>query len=139
MNKVWLIGNLTRDPELTETPNGVSVCKFDIAVNRNYTNGDGERQTDFFHITAWRGLGESVARYCAKGSKVAVTGSVQMRQWEDNKGNKRDTVDIIAQEVEFLTQFSKNKEEDFYEKPVTNQKPKQQRMEVFDDDGDIPF
>lgn len=138
MNKVWLIGNLTRDPELTETPNGVSVCRFDIAVNRNYTNGDGERQTDFFHITAWRGLAESVARYCAKGSKVAVSGSVQMRQWEDNKGNKRDTVDIIAQDVEFLSKTVQREEVDAYD-ATPRQKPKQQRMEVFDDDGDIPF
>lgn len=138
MNKVWLIGNLTRDPELTETPNGVSVCRFDIAVNRNYTSGDGERQTDFFHVTAWRGLGESVARYCAKGSKVSVSGSVQMRQWEDNKGNKRDTVDIIAQEVEFLSKAAQREEENPYD-PTPKQRPKKRQLEVFDDDGDIPF
>lgn len=141
MNKVWLIGNLTRDPELTETPNGVSVCRFDIAVNRNYTNGDGERQTDFFHITAWRGLAESVARYCAKGSKVAVTGSVQMRTYEDNSGQKRTAVDVIAQDVEFLSKPAQQREDgDPYDQtPQKKSKPKQQRMEVFDDDGDIPF
>lgn len=79
MNKVFLIGNLTRDSELSETPSGVSVCRFSIAVNRNYTNSDGERQTDYFNVTAWRGLGESVARFCNKGNKVAVTGNVQIR------------------------------------------------------------
>ena len=62
MNKVFLIGNLTRDPELTETSGGVSVCHFSIAVNRNYTSGDGERQTDFFNVTAWRGLADTVSR-----------------------------------------------------------------------------
>ena len=62
MNKVFLIGNLTRDPELSETPSGVAVCHFSIAVNRNYSSGDGERQTDFFNCVAWRGLGETIAR-----------------------------------------------------------------------------
>ena len=75
MNKVFLIGNLTRDPELTETSSGVAICRFSIAVNRNYTTG-GERQTDFFNCTAWRGLGENVAKYAKKGNKVAVNGSI---------------------------------------------------------------
>ena len=61
MNKVFLIGNLTRDPELTETTSGVSICRFSIAVNRNYSGADGERKTDFFNCTAWRGLGETSA------------------------------------------------------------------------------
>lgn len=103
MNKVILIGNLTRDPELNETASGVSVCRFSIAVNRAYTNGEGERQTDFFNCTAWRGVAENVAKYCKKGNKIAVTGSVQMRTWEDNDGNKHQGVDVIAQDVEFLT------------------------------------
>ena len=103
MNKVFLIGNLTRDPELTETPSGVPVCRFSIAVNRNYASQDGERQTDFFNITAWRAMGETIARYTKKGNKVAVVGSIQMRNYEDNQGVKRTAVDIIAQDVEFLT------------------------------------
>ena len=63
MNKVWLIGNLTKDPELTETPNGVAVCKFSIAVSRDYSSSDGTRETDFFNITVWRGRAESCGRY----------------------------------------------------------------------------
>lgn len=90
MNKVFLIGNLTRDPDLTETPNGISVCHFTVAVTRNYTSGESARKTDFFNCVAWRSLGENVARYCVKGSKLAVSGSVELRQYEDNKGNKRD-------------------------------------------------
>ena len=70
MNKVFLIGNLTRDPELSETPSGVAVCHFSIAVNRNYSSGDGERQTDFFNCVAWRGLGETIARYTKKGKRL---------------------------------------------------------------------
>lgn len=108
MNKVILTGNLTRDPELSETSNGTSVCKFSIAVNRAYTNVDGERQTDFFNITAWRGLWESVAKYTTKGSKVSVSGSIQIRQYEGNDGVKRNAVDIIAQEVEFLNSGARN-------------------------------
>lgn len=70
MNKVFLIGNLTRDPELTETPSGVAVCHFAIAVNRNYSSQDGERQTDFFNCTAWRATAETVARYTKKATKL---------------------------------------------------------------------
>ncbi len=76
MNKIFLIGNLTRDPELSETANGIKHCRFSIAVNRNYSGADGERKTDYFNCTAWRGLGETVARYAKKGNKVAVCGSV---------------------------------------------------------------
>ena len=93
MNKVFLIGNLTRDPELTETNGGVSVCHFAIAVNRSYTSQDGERQTDFFNVTAWRGLADTVARYVKKGSKVAVSGSIQIRNYEDNQGQRRTAED----------------------------------------------
>ena len=68
MNKVFLIGNLTRDPEFRETPSGVPMCRFSIAVNRNYKNADGERQTDFFNCTAWRNTAETISRYTKKGN-----------------------------------------------------------------------
>lgn len=154
MNKVFLIGNLTRDPELTETANGVSVCHFTIAVKRNYTTGDGERETDFFNCTAWRGVADSVARFCKKGSKIAVSGSIQLRNYEDNNGQKRTTPDIIAHDVEFLTPRSTSEEGDdltarrerignsidSYENRKSGaKKPVQQRLTAFDDDGDIPF
>lgn len=140
MNKVFLIGNLTRDPESSETSSGVSVCHFAIAVNRSYTSSDGERQTDFFNVTAWRGLADTVARYCKKGSKVAVSGSIQIRNYEDNQGNKRTAVDIIAQDVEFLSQRNQNQGDDFYDAPAPQAAPKKKpALESFDDDGDIPF
>ena len=103
MNKITLIGNLTRDPELSQLPSGVSVCKFGIAVNRNFTNANGERETDFFNITAWRGLGENCAKYLAKGRKVCVVGDVQIRNYEDKDGNKRTAVDVVAEDIEFLS------------------------------------
>ena len=141
MNKVFLIGNLTRDPELTETSGGVSVCHFAISVNRSYTSSDGDRQTDFFNVTAWRGLAENVSRFTKKGSKVAVSGSIQIRNYEDNQGVRRTAIDVIAQDVEFLTQRNANAGDDFYdapaaEKPAAKRKP---ALESFDDDGDIPF
>ena len=145
MNKVFLIGNLTRDPELTETAGGVSVCHFAIAVNRNYSSSDGERQTDFFNVTAWRGLADTVARYTKKGNKVAVTGSIQIRNYEDNQGVRRTAVDVIAQDIEFLTAKSSGSGDDFYDAPAPA--PAQQgapakkkpTLQSFDDDGDIPF
>ena len=135
MNKVFLIGNLTRDPELRETASGVAVCSFSIAVNRNYTNEDGERQTDFFNCTAWRGLGETIAKYTKKGKKVSVVGSVQLRNYEDNEGIKRTAVDIIVQDVEFLSPKD-NDDEAETPKPTGRKKPTLQPM---DDDIDIPF
>lgn len=135
MNKVFLIGNLTRDPDLRETASGVAVCSFTVAVSRNYTNEDGERQTDFFNCTAWRGLAETIARYCKKGKKIAVVGSVQLRSYEDNEGIKRTAVDIIVQDTEFLSP-KENDDEAETPKPTGRRKPTMQPM---DDDGDIPF
>lgn len=134
MNKVILIGNLTRDPELTETSSGVQVCRFSIAVTRNYTGSDGERKTDFFNCVAWRGLGETVARYTHKGNKIAVSGSIELRNYEGNDGVKRTAVDIVAQDVEFLTPRPDGGDSATGygggRKPV---------LQEFDDDGDIPF
>lgn len=145
MNKVFLIGNLTRDPELTETSGGVSICRFAIAVNRSYSGADGERKTDFFNITAWRGLGETVSRYAKKGNKVAVSGTIEMRNYEDAQGVKRTAVDIIAQDVEFLTPRGGNGDGSGYEADVPsapaggNRGSKKPTLQSFDDDSDIPF
>lgn len=103
MNKIFLIGNLTRDPELRTTGSGTSVCTFSIAVNRRFSNQAGERVTDFFNIVAWRALGENCAKYLAKGRKVAVCGELQSRNYDDKDGNKRYVTEIIADDVEFLT------------------------------------
>ncbi|MGN0807509.1 MAG: single-stranded DNA-binding protein [Candidatus Coproplasma sp.] len=140
MNKVFLIGNLTRDPELTETSGGVSVCRFAIAVNRNYSGSDGERKTDFFNVTAWRGLGETVSRYAKKGNKVAVIGSIELRNYEDNQGVKRTSVDIIAQDVEFLSPKGGSNGAGYEsDMPAAQGGSRKPALQSFDDDGDIPF
>ena len=133
MNKVFMIGNMTKDPELSETNSGIAVCRFSIAVNRRRTSADAEQQTDFFNVTAWRGLAETIARYCKKGNKVAVSGQIQIRQYEDREGAKKTSVDVVAEEVEFLSPKS-NDEARTAEEPKS--KP---ALEPFDDDSDIPF
>lgn len=144
MNKVFLIGNLTRDPEVSTTAGGVTMCRFAIAVNRPYSSSDGERQTDFFNVTAWRGLGENVGKFCKKGTKVAVSGSIQLRNYEDNQGVRRTAVDIVAQDVEFLSSRNggSNGGDDFYDSPAPSSQgsgKKTPPLQSFDDDGDIPF
>ena len=135
MNKVYLIGNLTRDPEVSETGSGLTLCRFSIAVNRNYSSSDGERQTDFFNITVWRALAENCGKYLKKGSKVAVVGSLQNRSYEDKDGIKRNVTDIVANEVEFLS--SKNSGEgDEDPAPRRSKKPE---LEVMTDDDTLPF
>ena len=102
MNKSFLVGNLTRDPEVTTTGTGITVCKFGIAVNRNFVNAAGEREADFFNIVAWRGLGDNCGKYLTKGSKVAISGSIRTRTYE-KEGQKHYVTEIEADDVEFLT------------------------------------
>lgn len=108
MNKVILIGNVTKDIELKKTQNDVSVAQFTVAVARTFKNQNGEQETDFLPVTVWRAQAENCAKYLKKGSKVAVCGSVQIRSYEDKDGNKRYATDIVANEVEFLTPKSEN-------------------------------
>ncbi len=104
MNKIILIGNLTRDPEVRSTPNGVTVCTFTIAVNRRFGGQPGgERQADFFRINAWRQLGENCSKFLAKGRKVGVVGELQARTYEAKDGTTRISLDVNADEVEFLS------------------------------------
>ena len=104
MNRVLIIGNLTRDPEMRSTQSGVAVCNFSIAVNRRFRNPQtGQQETDFLNVIAWRQLAELCSKYLAKGRKVAVTGSIQTRTYEAKDGSKRTAWDIVADEVEFLT------------------------------------
>ena len=139
MNKVILIGNLTRDPELTETPSGIAVCRFSIAVSRDYANAEGTRETDFFNITVWRGRAENCGKYLKKGNKVAVVGSLQTRSYEDKDGIKRKVTDIVASEVEFLTPKSaQGGDFDGEEAPVVSAKRERPQLEAIDD-NQLPF
>lgn len=109
MNKVYLIGNLTRDPETRHTQSGLPVCNFSIAVNRRFRNPQtGQQETDFFNIVAWRQLGELCQQYLAKGRKVAIVGSVQTRTYQAQDGSTRMAWDIVADEVEFLSPAQQN-------------------------------
>ena len=133
MNKVVLIGNAVRDAELRETKNGVAVSNFTLAVNRNYLNADGEKETDFFNCIAWRALAESVGKYVHKGDKVCVVGQLQNRQYEDKEGNKRTVTEILAESVEFLVM---HKAED--DAPSKTENKKLNELEAVKDD-DLPF
>ncbi len=101
MNKVFLIGNLTRDPEMRTTNNGISLCSFGLAVNRR-RKVEGQPDVDFFTVTAWRQLAENCARYLQKGRKVCVVGSIQVRTYDAQDGTKRTVVDVEAEDVEFM-------------------------------------
>ena len=135
MNKVILIGNLTKDPELTETPSGVPVCRFAIAVSRDYADSQGNRETDFFNITTWRGKAETCGKYLKKGNKVAVCGSLQNRSYEDKDGIKRNVTDIIASEVEFLTPKQQANQD---EESVASTTRQRSQLEAIDD-NQLPF
>ena len=102
MNKVILIGRLSQDPEMRTTPNGVATTTFSVAVSRNFTNQNGERETDFFRCVAWRKQAENIARYCQKGSQVAVEGRLQNRSYDAQDGTKRYVTEVIADNVTFL-------------------------------------
>ena len=131
MNKIVLIGNLTTDPVLRATPNGTSVCNFTLAVNRRFHGADGQGETDFFRVNAWRGLAETCNKYLAKGKKVAIVGELQARTYTAKDGTTRMSLDVGADEVEFLS-------------PKDEEKPRQMTPadpEKFDDisSDDLPF
>ena len=107
MNRVILIGNLTKNPELSQTNNGLSVCKFTVAVSRSY----GKQETDFFTVITWRAQADNCARFLTKGSKVAISGSIQNRSYDGNDGTKRYVTEIVADEVQFLTTKGANDED----------------------------
>ncbi len=102
LNSVVLIGNLTRDPELRYTPSGLPVATLRLAVNRNFANQQGVVETDYFNVIVWRNQAEKCAEYLSKGRQVAVTGRLQSRSWEGSDGQKRSTVEIVADRVVFL-------------------------------------
>ena len=103
MNKLMIIGNLTRDPELRSTQSGFSICTFTVAVNKRTKNSQGQNEADYFRVSAWRELGENCQKYLAKGRKVAVVGSVSVSTYQGRDGKTYSTLEVQAQDVEFLT------------------------------------
>lgn len=106
MNKLTIIGNLVRDPELRTTTSGINVCEMTVAVNRRKTANNQNPEADFFRVSVWRGLGESCAKYLKKGSKVCVVGPVSVRTYQTNAGEFRANLEVTADDVEFLSKAS---------------------------------
>ena len=139
MNRLTIIGNLTRDPELRTTSTGVNVCTFTVAVNRRRSANSNQPEADFFRVSAWRQLGENCQRYLAKGRKVAVVGPVSVQSYTGNDGNTRFSLEVQADDVEFL---SPRNEDAGYAPAVPSQPaPAAPAMNGFEevDDEDLPF
>lgn len=151
LNKSILMGRLTRDPELRYTQSNIPVVTFSIAVNRNYSGNNGERQTDFIDIVAWRKTAEFVSQWFTKGQMIVVVGSIQFRRWQDKNGNNRTSIEVVADEVQFGdskktreggTQQRQNNYQLYadpapaqsYNVPAAND-----FSEISDDDGQVPF
>lgn len=132
MNKVILVGNLTRDPEFTTTASGVNVSKFTLAVSRRFQNANGERETDFISVVVWRAQAETCAKYLRKGSKAGVVGSMQTRTYDAQDGTKRYVTEVVADEVEFLTPKSEGE-------PELPRPAKKNAQPTPIDDDDLPF
>ena len=132
LNKIILMGRLTRDPELRRTQSGTAVASFTLAVDRDYKPQDGERETDFIDIVAWRGTGEFVSKYFSKGRMAVVEGRLQVRDWTDKDGNKRRSTEVVADNVYFGD--SKRPESG------TPAEPSGEFQEVPDEEkGELPF
>lgn len=135
MNKVILIGNLTKDPEISTTTTGVSVCRFTLAISRKYANADGERETDFINIVVWRTLADNCHKFLKKGSKVGVVGNIQSRSYDATDGSKRYVTEVIAEEVEFI---STKPSDGSFDKKDSSETSDVTKLETIDDEG-LPF
>ena len=164
LNRIILMGRLTADPELRQTPNGISVATFSIAVDRNFQSKGAERQTDFINCVAWRQTGEFISRYFQKGRMIAVEGSLQTRRYEDKTGAKRTAYEVVVDQAYFADSARQNNNQsDSYGAPsygsynTAPQQPAAPRFEepargqslsvgsfsgfeeLDTDDGDLPF
>lgn len=132
LNKITIMGRLTRDPELRRTQNGTAVASFTIAVDRDYSGKDGgEKETDFVNCVAWRNTGEFVSKYFTKGRMIVVSGRLQIRDYTDKEGNKRRTAEVVAESCYFGD--SKRESDSGYSVPADDY------GELTDDDATLPF
>ncbi len=146
LNKVILGGRIATDPELKQTPSGVSVISFSLAVNRAYSSKDGERQADFINIVAWRQTAEFISRFFRKGSSICILGSIQTRSWTDQNGNKRYATEVVADEANFVDSKSESNGgqgsyvPDAYSTPAyATPAASEPKFEEIADDDDLPF
>jgi single-strand DNA-binding protein len=139
LNKAILIGRLTRDPELRYTQGGTSVCSFSIANNRTYVSaGEKKEQVSFFNCVAWAKTGEVIAEYCKKGQRIGIEGRLQQRSWDDQEGKKRQTVEIVVDNFQFLSAPRESGGEAAVESTPAPQEHSQNTENPFSDE-DIPF
>ncbi len=136
MNKVELLGRLTRDPELRTTSNGISVLSFSIAVDRRFKNKDGEKEVDFINCVAWRQTAEFISKYFTKGKMIAVCGTLQTRTWEEQDGKKRYAMDVLVEEAYFAGSSN-----DAKPKPQSTMEDIPEGFAPYDDgsEDDLPF
>lgn len=149
LNKVILIGNLCREPELKQTASGVSVCSFSIGVSRRYKGEDGSSVTDFPLIVCWRQTAEFVCRYFHKGDPIIIVGQLQTRSYTDLQGNKRSMTEVVADEVGFAASAKSGKNEETKQNEKPNYEPMNQvanapdysagTFEALGDDDQLPF
>lgn len=147
MNNVTLIGRLTKAPELKQTASNTSVFTGTLAVNRTFKNQNGERETDFINIVAWRQTAEIIAQYCGKGSQIGVTGRIQTRNYENQQGQRVYVTEVVAEHVDLLDSKSDNHQgqsNGYNQQPQQNSYMKQDNqfgnsnpMNISDDD--LPF
>lgn len=143
LNKIILMGRLTRDPELRRTPAGTAVTSFAIAVDRDFKSQSGEKETDFIEIVAWRNTAEFVSKYFSRGRMAVVEGRLQIRDWTDKDGGKRRTAEVVADNVYFGD--SKKEESD---RPTGGYKPAGSAVDAYpsdqewsslEEDGELPW
>nr|DAL98286.1 MAG TPA: Single strand binding protein [Caudoviricetes sp.] len=132
LNSVIIMGRLTRDPELRRTQGGTAVTSFTMAVDRDFKSQSGEKETDFIDVVAWRNTGEFAAKYLAKGRMAAVEGRIQVRDWQDKDGNRRKSVEVVADNVYFADSKRDSK-------PQESRTVDDQEFDEIEDDGDLPF
>lgn len=136
LNKVILCGRLTADVELKQTPSGVHVCSFSLAVNRRFAK-EGEQQADFITVVAWRQTAEFISKYFKKGNSLCVSGSIQTRSWKDNNGNNRHATEVVADEAMFVDSKS---DVGNYDAPAFSSQPTvAPKFEDMKSDDDLPF
>lgn len=139
INMVALMGRLTYEPELKSTPNGLSVIRFSVAVDRAYQPQGQERQADFIDCVAWRQTAEFISRYFHKGSMIAVEGTIQTSNYTDKNGNKRKQVEVVANNVSFCGSKNEQGTAAPQDKPNLNIDNNDDFEEIVDDDDDLPF
>jgi single-strand DNA-binding protein len=138
INKVVLVGRLTKDPELKYTGQGTPVASFTLAVNRRFKSKTGDTDADFIPIVAWGNQGENTAKYCAKGSQIAVYGRLQVRNYQANDGTKRYVTEVIAEEITFLGSKSDNRDIS-NNVNIQHSPPVDDFYPMEEEDDDLPF